>query len=278
MIGPTKQLPAMAFLLLGVSANAQQDDPAQALIDSKFDVELGIFFPDKERVFRVNGIAGIENNDFDVDEELKLKASEETFSAEIGWRFSERWRLEGQYFSVSDGRTATLTEDVEWEDIIYQAGSSASASTSFKVIRLFFGRDFISAPHHNFGIGLGLHQMRIEVSIAGQALIQGGNTEFRSEAVKTQAPMPNIGAWYNRRLSSRWVFSTRMDWLKVSINPYDGSIINAAAGLDYVISEHFAFALNYNYFNLNVGIRDSDWRGEAEIRFHGPYVSIKAFW
>ncbi len=258
MIGPTKQLPAMAFLLLGVSANAQQDDPAQALIDSKFDVELGIFFPDKERVFRVNGIAGIENNDFDVDEELKLKASEETFSAEIGWRFSERWRLEGQYFSVSDGRTATLTEDVEWEDIIYQAGSSASASTSFKVIRLFFGRDFISAPHHNFGIGLGLHQMRIEVSIAGQALIQGGNTEFRSEAVKTQAPMPNIGAWYNRRLSSRWVFSTRMDWLKVSINPYDGSIINAAAGLDYVISEHFAFALNYNYFNLNVGIRDSD--------------------
>ncbi len=103
MIGSTRQLPAVALLLLAVSANAQQDDPAQKLIDSSFDVELGMFFPDKERAFRVNGIAGIENIDIDVDEELKFKASEETFSAEIGWRFSRRWRLEGQYFSVSDG-------------------------------------------------------------------------------------------------------------------------------------------------------------------------------
>ena len=269
---------AMALLLLAAFANAQQDDPAQKLIDATFDVDIGIFFPDKERAFRVNGVSPIENIDIEFDEELKLKASEETFSAEIGWQFGERWQVETQYFSVADTDSLILTEDVQWEDVVYQAGSSVSATTSFKVIRLFFSRNFTTAPHHNFGIGLGLHQMQIEVAIAGQALMQDGSTEFLSEAVKTQAPMPNIGAWYNRRLSSRWVFSTRLDWLYASVNPYDGYIINAAAALDYVMSEHFAVALNYNYFNLNVGIRDSDWRGEAEVRFHGPYVSIKAFW
>lgn len=66
--------------------------------------------------------------------------------------------------------------------------------------------------------------------------------------------------------------------VRVSIDPYDGSIVNAAVALDYVLGENFAFALNYNYFDLNVGIRDSGWRGEAQIRFHGPYISIKAFW
>ena len=278
MIGSIRQLPAMALLLLVVSANAQQDDPAQKLIDARFDVDIGMFLPDKKRAFRVNGAAGSANIDIDVDEELKFKSSEETFAVEIGWQFGERWQVEGQYFSVADGRTATLTEDVEWEDVVYQAGSSVSTATSFKVIRLFLSRNFTTAPHHNLGIGIGVNQMRIQVSIAGQALIQGGSTEFLNERARTQAPMPDIGVWYNRRLSPRWVFSTRLDWLKASIDPYDGSIVNAAVGLDFAFNEHGALAMNYNLFDLNVGIRDSGWCGEAQIRFHGPYVSIKAFW
>ncbi len=268
----------MTLVLLAVSANAQQDDLAQTLIDTKIDVDLGVFYPDKERVFRVSGGVGIENFDTDVEEELKLNKSEEVFSTEIGWRFSERWRLAGQYFSVKDGNTLTLTQDVEWEDIVYQAGSSVGAATSFSVIRLFFSRDFLSAPHHTLGIGVGLHQMEIKFSMEGQAIVPGGGTEFRSESVRTQAPMPNIRAWDNRRLSPRWVFATRLDWLEASVSPYDGSIVNAAAGFHYTISEHLAVGLNYNYFHLNVGIQDTDWRGDAEIRFHGPYVAIKAFW
>lgn len=268
----------MALLLLAMSVNAQQDDPAQKLIDATFDVDIGVFFPDKKRAFRVNGAAGIENIDIGVDEELNFKSSEETFAAEIGWQFGERWQVEAQYFSVADSEALILTEDVEWEDIVYQAGSNVSAATSFKVVRLFFSRNFTTAPHHNLGIGIGVNQMQIRVAVAGQALTQDGTIEFLSEGVRTQAPMPDIGAWYNRRLSPRWVFSTRLDWLYASIDPYDGSIVNAAVALDFLFSEHVALAMNYNYFDLNVGIRDSGWRGEAQIRFHGPYISIKAFW
>jgi hypothetical protein len=278
MIGSIRQLLAMALLLLAMSANAQQDDPAQKLIDARFDVDIGMFFPDKKRAFRVNGAAGVENIDIGVDEELKFKSSEETFAAEIGWQFGERWQVEGQYFSVADRESLILTEDIQWEDVVYQAGSNVSAATSFKVVRLFFSRNFTTAPHHNLGIGIGVNQMQIRVAVAGQALTQDGSIEFLNEAVSTQAPMPDIGAWYNRRLSSRWVFSTRLDWLYASVNPYDGYIINAAVALDFVFSEHVALAMNYNYFDLHVGIRDSGWRGEAQIRFHGPYVSIKAFW
>jgi len=268
----------MALLLLVASANAQQEDLAQKLIDATFDVDVGVFFPDKQRAFRVNGVAGVENIDIDVDQELKFESAEQTFAAEIGWQFGERWQVEGQHFSVADSESLVLTEDVEWEDIIYQAGSNVSVATSFKIIRLFFSRNFATAPHHNFAIGLGVNQMQIKLEIAGQALTQDGSIEFLSEAVRTQAPMPDIGVWYNRRLSPRWVFSTRLDWLYASIDPYDGSIVNAAVALDFVLSEHVALAMNYNYFDLNVGIRDSGWRGEAQIRFHGPYVSIKAFW
>jgi len=278
MIGSIRQLLAMALLLSAASADAQEDDLAQKLIDAKFDVDIGMFFPDKKRSFRVNGAAGIENIDIDFDQELKLKSSEETFAAEIGWQFGERWQVEGQYFNVSDGHSATLSEDVEWEDVVYQAGSNVSVATSFKVVRLFFSRNFTTAPYHNLGIGLGVNQMQIKLSIAGEALVDGVSTQFLSESVGTQAPMPDIGVWYNRRLSPRWVFSTRLDWLKASVDPYDGSLVNAAVALDFAFNEHVALAMNYNYYRLKVGIRDSGWRGEVQVRFHGPYVSIKAFW
>ncbi len=69
-----------------------------------------------------------------------------------------------------------------------------------------------------------------------------------------------------------------MDWLEASIDSYDGSIVNAAIGLRYTISKHITAGLTYNYFRLSAGIEDSDWRGETEVRFHGPYVSIGALW
>jgi hypothetical protein len=266
------------LMLLAVSADAQQDDLAQKLIDTEFDFKLGVFYPDKQRKVRVAGGPGSENGEIDVDAEAKLKESEETLSAELEWRFGERWRVAGQYFDVQDSSSTTLSEDIEWEDIVIGAGSSASLSTRFKVFRLFFSRAFVSAPHHNFGIGIGLHWMEIEFAVAGEAIIPGGGSEFRSVAVRVNAPMPDIGAWYTRRLSPKWVFETRLDWLEASIDPYDGSIVNASAGLRYTISKHITAGLNYNYFKLSAGIEDSDWRGETEMRFHGPYVSIGAFW
>ncbi len=278
MIGSARQLPAIALLLLAASANAQQADLAQKLIDTKFNLNVGVFYPDKQRRVRVAGGPGSDNDDIDVDEELKLKDSEETFSAELGWRFNERWRVAAQYFSVQDSSTVTLDEDIEWEGTVIGAGSNATGGTSFQVVRLFVSREFEGAPHHSFGIGLGFHWMEIEFAVAAEAIIPGGGTEFRSVAVRVNAPMPDIGAWYNRRLSSRWLLTTRLDWLEASIDPYDGSIVNAAVGLQYTISENITVGLNYNYFDLNVGIEDSEWRGETQLRFHGPFISFGAFW
>ena len=96
----------MTSLLLAAPADAQQADLAQRLLETKFEIDLGVFFPDKERAFRVNGSTDIESPFVDFDEELKLKHSEEVFSAQIGWRISDRWRLATQYFSVSDTNTA----------------------------------------------------------------------------------------------------------------------------------------------------------------------------
>jgi hypothetical protein len=269
---------ASASLLLVATAGAQEDSLSQRLIDAKFQLSVGIFYPERQFHVKVNGSASVPNEEIRFDEELKLKTRDEIFAAEGVWNIGERWRLEGQYFAASNSASHVLEEDIEWEDIVFETGSSIAGKTSTQVVRLFLGWKFYTAPHHDFGVGFGIHQLDLRASIEGQALVQNVTTEYRSESVRTQAPLPDIGVWYNRVLSPRWAMTSRLDWLEVSIKPYDGAIINASVGFKFALSENFGAGLNYNYFELDAGIRDDDWRGSVEIRYHGPYLSIDAYW
>ena len=90
-------------------------------------------------------------------------------------------------------------------------------------------------------------------------------------------PMSNFGAWYIHSLSPRWAANVRADWLDVSVDGYDGRIVNAAVGLNYAPSEHFGVGVNYNFFEIDFGIRESDWRGRAVNRFDGFYVFLSGY-
>ena len=267
-----------ASLLLAATAAAQEGDLSQRMIDAKFQLSVGVFYPERQFHVKVNGSASVPNEEIRFDEELKLNTRDKIFAAEGIWNFGERWRLEGQYFAASNSASRILEEDVEWEDIVFEAGSSVAGKTSTQVVRLFLGYRLNSATHHDFGLGFGIHQLDLKASVEGQALVQNVTTEYRSESVRTRAPLPDIGFWYNRVLSPRWAMTSRLDWLEVSIKPYDGAIINASVGLKFALSENFGAGLNYNYFELDAGIRDDDWRGSVEIRYHGPYLSIDAYW
>ena len=269
---------AGACLLFATDVIAQQNEYAQQIIDAKYQLSVGLFIPERQFTIGVNGSAAADNQEIEFDEELKLKNGDQIFAAEALWNFERRWRLAVQYFRISNSVSRTLETDLVWEDVVYEAGSSISAHTAFTLTRIFFGWEFLSETHHTFGVGLGIQQMKISASVEGVAIVGGGGSQFRSESVRTQAPMPSIGFWYNRVLGSRWAFSARGDWLAVSIYPYDGSIINTAAGFSYAFNKNFGAGLNYNYFKLDVGIRDDTWRGSADLRFHGPYISIEAFW
>jgi hypothetical protein len=72
--------------------------------------------------------------------------------------------------------------------------------------------------------------------------------------------------------------NVRLDWLSASIDKYDGTIINAAAGVNFAATRHFGVGLSYNYFELDIGIKDSNWRGRSESRIDGPYLYLSASW
>ena len=274
-IGLIASLLALTVIAAPASAQYRGSNP---VLDSRFFVEAGLFNPRREASIRVDGAIPLINDEIEITREFKRGERDQILAVELGWRVTNRFAISGQYFSADNSRTFTLDEDIEWGDIEFLQGSSVSGGTTFDVRRLFFSWVFTSAPHHNFGAGLGVHQMEFTAFVEGNALLPGGANEFRRESVQAKGPLPNLGGWYDRALSENWTVGIRVDWLDASIDPYSGRIINAAAGVTWTPVRHFGATLNYNYFDLEAQVRDSGWTGALNVRYHGPYISLRAFW
>ncbi len=258
--------------------HAQEQIGVQPLLTEKFFIDLGIFFPDRDTRLGVDGTISGGNRDFEFSRATGIKKDDKTFAMDFGWRFGKKWSLLMQYFKSTGATGAALTEDIEWKDVVFAQGTNAVVGREFSVARVFFGYEFDNRPRHDFGVGLGFHQMKFTGFIQGEILISGGGNVFREEAVSVSAPLPNIGIWYKYSLSPKWAFRSRFDWMDARVDIYDGGLTNSSIGVNYQMSEHFGVGLNYNRFILDVTVNKTNWRGRLEQRFEGAYVYVSAYW
>jgi hypothetical protein len=270
---------ALALLVLEPTAAIAQDAwDVHPYLTDEFNVGAGVFFPDRSFEIGVDAsLPGI-GRSIDLSEQVKLKDSETTESLEMGWRFGKKWLVRGQYFSVGGSRSATLDEDVQWGDYTFGAGTGVTAGIDVSIARLFFGYTISRDDEQEFGIGAGEHRLDISAFISGQAIINDNPPAMAERRASTHGPLPNLGGWYIRSLSRRWAITARLDWLSASIDKYDGQIVNAAVGANFAMTQHFGIGLAYNYFDVDVGINDEHWKGDAEIRVNGPFVYLTASW
>jgi hypothetical protein len=259
---------------------AQTNGASHPLLSDDFYLGVGAYFPDKNFKIRVEGtVPDVDRQkEIDFEEALKLDNSETTGALEFRWRFGEKWSVAGQYWRISDSATAVLTEDIEWEDVVFKEGTFASAGVELDVARLFFGRTFSSGPQYEFGAGAGLHWLQIKAFVAGQIKTNLGDTEPYRGSVDASAPLPNIGGWYTYSWSPKWAFKARVDWLSASIGDYSGGLWNASASINWAVFEHFGVTASWNFFKLDVDVDKSDWRGSVETSQNGPFLALTAYW
>ena len=267
-----------ALLVLAPSSLAAQETAIHPTLSAKFMINGGVFFPDKEVTLRVDGTLPTPEVRNNGGESFKYKESDSTGAMNFRWRFGEKWSVSGQYWKVDDSVKATLDEDVHWEDVVFKEGTFIKATTEIDVARVFFGRAFSKSDSHEFGLGIGLHWLEIGAGIEGQVFTSEGDSERYKGNVSADGPLPNLGIWYTYAFSPKWAVSARADWLDASVGDYSGGLTNAAIGIDWAIFDHFGLGASYNYFDINLDVDKSDWRGAVDFSQHGPFVQFNVHW
>ena len=266
----------MCLLCFVTPAPADEPDERHPLLTSDFSLDVGIFYPDRDTSLRVNGSVDVENRRFDFNEGVGRENNDNIFAAEMAWRYRDNWSLLAQYFDSSSSTSRVLQEDIQWGDVVFGAGSGVSGGTSLEVTRLFVGKHLDTLPHHDLGLGLGIHWLHIGAFIEG-TIIANGEPMTARRSVSSDGPLPNLGIWYRYSFSPRLALRTRLDLMSASVGEYSGLLLNASAGLHYRVTEHFGIGVSYNLFELDAEVDKSDWRGNVDTRYNGLYVSASAF-
>ena len=257
-------------------ATAETEDDYHPFLSDQFNLDIGYFWPDVDFDLRVNGASPGEEIDF--DESVGLSDSQSSGAANFRWRFGEKWSFWGQYWETSSSSSAELTEDLEWEDVVFKAGTFAAGGADLKVVRVFFGREFSQGLNYEFGLGAGLHWLELGAFLAGEIIIDEDTTGFHRANVEAAFPMPNFGGWYLYSWSPKWVFQARLDWLSVEIDEYSGGIWHAQAGINYQAFKNIGLGFYYKKFTLDGDVNKDSWSGTLELDQTGPMITLTATW
>jgi hypothetical protein len=266
----------LLVLIASTGVSASEPGVAHAYLTEKFFFDAGIYFPDRKLRISVEGTDLVRNNEIDFGD-LDFKRSDQTAAFNFGWKLSPHWKLAAQYFGSSDDATGTLDENIEWGDEVFPVGANVGFGQKFSLLRTLIGYEFNDSDHHAFGIGGGLHILDISAYIEGDVTV-GNATAFSHQSVSAVGLLPNIGSWYRYSFAEKWVLTARVDWLSAKIGDYDGRLINASAGINYQMFDHFGIGANYNFFELDVGVNKTDWVGKAVTSYDGLFVYLSAYW
>jgi len=219
-------------------------------------------------------------DDIDFNDSLGVSDHSTFFNGQLKWVFgSERkWAVAAQYFSNNAKGSTELLEDVEWDGLTWKEGSFVDAGVKLTVARLFLGRSFFKNERNDFGLGVGIHNLKIKAFIEGEIIVDEQTTEIQEGDVAESQILPNIGGWYGFSPAKDWLLHARVDWIGASIGDYDGHMWNMNAGVNWQAFEHVGFDLSWQYFTLDVSVDSDDWAGGADMTYSGPVIAITGNW
>ena len=262
----------LVFIFVHKFSFAQNKEEQHPILSDRFLFNTGAYYSSKSFQIRVDGSGPNEIIDF--YEAFDLNNNEITFFFNFHWRFSKKWSLSSEYFSIRNGEKWELEEDIHWGDVIFKEGSNVKLTFGLDMYRVFVGRTILQKTHHEFGIGLGIHELVIGASITGDAYVNDEEFNFKKKSVRANAPLPNIGFWYFYAPNSKWGLSYKLDWFGITVGEYYGSLWNIAPAVNYQVFKHFGVGFSYRYFKFIGKVNKPDWNGRFNMIFNGPLFSI----
>ncbi len=255
------------------------DTTKNPILTDNFLIGVGIFNPLKKVNISAEGsipTAEYIDNDLDFDNGFGLNDFETTFTFDFMWRFSKsnKWSLRAEYFKISNTEKAVLEEDVEWEDLIFREGTSVKGGFGLALYKIFIGRVISTGDKHELGGGLGVHALDVSAFIEGNAGINDDEIEFERSEVSVVAPLPNIGFWYFYAPTEKLSFTAKLDWFGISIGDFGGSLWNLSPGVNYQVYKNIGLGASYKFFRVDIDVDKDDWKGNFNMSFSGPALTI----
>ncbi len=238
--------------------------------DPRFWVEAGIYLPDADTQIQLSRPDSDNGTVLSLEDDLGFKTGVESFDLTLGAKLDDDFFIEGSIFALDRSSTLTLSEAIEVEDVVYDVGARIDADFSSEIFRITLGYRIIANPKFDASVALGVHLTSFDFGIIGEASANGQTANGEQRGQDLLAPLPTLTGQIKYRPTPWLELRGRADYLDLTIDQYDGKLVNLEASATAAITRNIALGAAYRFTDYKVGIDADSYDGNIEYKFDGP--------
>jgi hypothetical protein len=201
--------------------------------------------------------------------DLNFSPSENDGTVELMFRLRDRNRILAEYLELDQSGTTTLTHPIVFGDQVFSTGDVMNSNLQWRVMGLTWTYAIIQNDRFELGAGLGVHLMDLDVR--GGVPARFADYE---KSISGAMPAPALEtAW---RISPRFSFTARAQYIRASINDTTGSFTDVHADAQFRWTPNFAIGAGYSLVRLNIDALVQSDSGLVGIRLKGPEFFVRA--
>ena len=247
---------------------AEDAIPDNPVLSDRFFIAIGGYLPTASTDVRLDSTTLGAGADVSFEDTLGLDERKLTPEFLARWRFTERWRMETEYFRLDRSGTRTLNGAIQVGDKVYSVNEELQSEFNIAVTRISVGYSFFKTRDKELGIGIGAHVASIETSLNGSVV--------GTESADATAPLPVLSVYSQFALTDKWSVAARYDRFALEVDQYRGDISSTGLDLQYQAFRHVGFGLGLRTLEITLEAEEDDFRGKIESRFNGPILYMNA--
>jgi hypothetical protein len=183
-------------------------------------------------------------------------------------RMRQRHRLRVDYFESDRSANKALTIPINFADQSFRKGDVANTELDLRMFGLTYTYSMLRSERFELGGGLGVY------------LVQGdarGRVPARelSQEVSGVAPVPTLALDGTVRISRRFAFVARGQYMNGSANNFNGSLTDYHADFQYRWRPNFAIGAGYSQMRLSLEVRGGTFPGLVSLNVRGPELFLR---
>ncbi|HTX24626.1 MAG TPA: hypothetical protein VMD03_08215 [Steroidobacteraceae bacterium] len=202
------------------------------------------------------------------ENDLGLARNNPTGLVELTFRMRKRNRMRVDYFDLDRSGNVTLGRTVVFGNETFDAGNAVQTTLDWKMMGFTYTHAFIQTDRFELGAGLGVHLLDADVTGSDPTLVENHETA-RTAAV------PTVALETMWRISSRFAFTGRAQYLGATVDRVSGSLGEYHGDFQYRWQPSFALGLGYSYVRVSVASVTGSTPGRVTLSTQGPEMFVR---
>lgn len=261
---------AVSSALISVPAYAER-------VSDKAWIQAGVFRPSFDSSAQVSLPNGpIEGTQINLETDLGMATHKNVAQVDAGVRLTHRLRLEGGYIALKRQAQHELERDIVWEETLYPTQAVVGSGVETDILRVALGYSLLKNEHIEMGVRLGAHITHFDMFIEGSAMVGGQPAGQRRERKNKTVPLPNVGLFATADISPLISVHGGANYFALKVDDKKGKLVDLSAGLSARLAPHLGVGARYRFVDYSLRVREDDWRGRVDYRYHGPALFVEA--